>query len=314
MGQCQLQAGPLGLPLPFSGCPAAASRQRPPWGCWGVPTLPCLPALGLGRVCQCHLQAPHPSRGRALATSHCHQPPSTASSSPIPLWGPGPLVPLPHVSPALVPGLSPAHCPAWLFRGWSGALVPVLGAQQCQQPLGLAVLGLAQPSVTPQDSCAGSPHAKWHPLCWLGLLALPWPRASLGMPEREGHMEPPGDTLRAPHCCSPGPGVCPVPAPHSLCLLPMPCSPCPVPVPHSLLPIPCSPCPAPHSLFPIPCSPCPAPHSLLPVPVPHVLLPMPPLPPALAGGHRSCGAGAAGLVGTMVRSLQRVEGCGSPVG
>lgn len=108
----------------------------------------------------------------------------------------------------------------------------------------------------------------------LGLLALPWPGTSLGMPEREGHMEPPGDTLRTsvrPQGYSPVPGV-------------VPCA--------------CSPCPAPHActtfLLPVPFSLC-----LLPVPAPRAT---PALLPWL-GGTGAVGQGAAGLVGTMVRSV-----------
>lgn len=104
MGLCQLQADSLGLPFPFSGCPAAASRQRPPWGGWGCPPCPACLRFRVGGMCQCHLQAPHPSGGQGSATGHCHQPPPAACTSPTPLWGPGPLVPLCHVSPALVPG------------------------------------------------------------------------------------------------------------------------------------------------------------------------------------------------------------------
>ncbi|XP_038018425.1 uncharacterized protein LOC119711862 [Motacilla alba alba] len=236
-------------------------------------------------------------------------------------------------------------------RGPSNASSPWgTGAGTCLPP----VPGLPQPPVTSQESCAGSPCAKWHRLCPAGAAGsalardIPWDA-------REGGTR--GGTWRHTQKY-----LCPLSAAHqtqgcALCLLPIPCS--PFPAPHHLLSIPCSPFPAPHSLLPIPCSsfsvphasttfllpmlcclclllipcsPCPLPmptphaHSPLPMPTPHFHSPCHPCSAALAEGHRSRGAGPAGLVGTMVRSVcaqgalwkpcgvtKTVAGCAMPV-
>lgn len=146
-----------------------------------------------------------------------------------------------RILPTAQPGCSGDDLGHW-YQCWgpSNASSP-WGAGTCLPP----VPGLAQPCVTSQTAVL-APHMPSGITCaWLGLLALPWPGTSLGMPEREGHMEAPGDTLRAsvhPQCCSPEPGVCSVPVAHVL--LSIPCSPClhhiatrcallPVPAPHA---------------------------------------------------------------------------------
>lgn len=241
-----------GLSLPFSGCPAAASRQSPPWGCWGVPTLPCLPQACGGRTCQCHPWAPHPSRGQGLATviSLPLLPPL-----PQPLFGAqGHLSPCPkcplllclgQILPTAQPGCSGDDLGHW-YQCWgpSNASSP-WGAGTCL-PL---VPGLGQPFVTSQTAVL-APHMPSGITCaWLGLLALPWPGTSLGMPEREGHMEAPGDSEH----------LCTLSAAHrsqgcALCLLPMSCSPFPAPLACTTL------------LLAVLCSLC-----LLPMPVPALL-------------------------------------------
>lgn len=165
MGLCQLQAGPLGLPFPFSGCPAAASRQRPPWGCWRCPPCPACLRLQWGGVCHCHPKAPHPSRGQGLVTSHCHQPPPIASTSPTPLGGPGPFVPLPHMAPALLPSAQP---------GCSGGRIWGTGTSAGGPAMPAAPGGAGGWHLPPTHPGAGStPCSLSGQLCWLPTCQVP---------------------------------------------------------------------------------------------------------------------------------------------
>lgn len=165
------------------GC---ASCRRVPWGSLspslGVLLLPlgrdhpggvggahlALPASGFsegGRVCHCHPKAPHPSRGQGLVTSHCHQPPPIASTSPTPLGGPGPFVPLPHMAPALLPSAQP---------GCSGGRIWGTGTSAGGPAMPAAPGGAGGWHLPPTHPGAGSTLCSLSgQLCWLPTCQVP---------------------------------------------------------------------------------------------------------------------------------------------
>lgn len=244
-----------------------------------MPTLSCLPwAWGGGDV-----SMPPAGSSPLQGIEISHKPLPSASPCclhfPNPSLGSRATCPPAPLSPALVPGPNPAHCPAWLL----GALVPVLGGKQCQQPLGK--LGLAPAS-----------HLSWGcfspcnfpgGLCWLPTCQVASPVPGWGCWLCPGLAHPLGcqrgrDTwrhleTRSEHLCTPRGVLCacsPCPAPHSYSLCSASCY--------------CSRCPMPHSPCSTPLSPC-----LLSMPPPHAT---PALLPWL-GGTGAVGQSQQGLWG-----------------
>lgn len=287
--------------------------------------MPCLPQVGVGGDVSMPPAGSSPLWGTGIGHKALPSPPPAASTPPNPVWGPG------SPSPALVPGqILPAAQPGCWGMIWGTGT----SAGGPAVPAALGELGLAPASHLPPCNLLGelswlltcqgaSPVPSWG--CWL----CPGQAHPLGCQTGRDtwrHLETRSEISVHPQCCSQTQGC-------ALCLLPRPCSPCPAPHACSTFPLPvpcclcllflsCSPFPSPRSPLPMPLSPFPSPHSPLPVPLslfplpipcsplpaPHSPLPMPPIPcrpcsAALAGGHRSCGAGPAGLVGTVVRSV-----------
>lgn len=243
-----------------------------------------------------------------MVTSHCHQPPPIASPPPTPLGGPGPLVPLPHGAPALLPPAQP---------GCSGGRIWGTGTNAGGPAMPAAPGGAGSWHLPPTRPGVGStPCSLSGQLCWLPTCQVASPVPGWGCWLCPGQGHPLGcqrgrDTWR--HLETHSEHLCTFSAARQA-QWGVPCA--------------CSPCPAPRVLLPIPCFPClhHIPHALLPVPAPHALLPIPcapchPLPCCPGWDTRELwGSGACGDDGQLcvcrgwraVEALRGEKGCGCP--